>query len=500
MGHLLRVRSRRVRLAGRSGLGGDSERLDREGLVVTVHALAGLGAPQPALSSSSGMRHFCGSFEACGPGSRSLASQASRTSSALVAVGSLWTLLLIVGLPFSLFDGVGRAHRLSSSARALAARRRGPNASAPRADRWSRSQRLVVTSVGIAAAGLLLEGLFRMSRSLGPLLVGCVVVLDTQGEGDLPLRRARRRILHHASGLVVSPAPARARRGRLPSHGKRRCRNPPRPVLAVRRGIRLGTRGDPRRARAPLDPLAVRARCSSSRLESAGDSRSPRPISSSTSSSSSPQFSSSSGCSTGAVEARHRDHAHVRHGAHETRGACSWQQSSLGAALLASDPDVALDVAVARRRRGCDRRARGSLAHLVRRPWNRGGEDPASGLDPTENTERLWPSLRLAFDVLFSSDYWSVIVPVAVGALAPRRPCAGVSRSQSSSERSSSSSRWAEAGSPGQSPSCPSRRSLVRIRSCASWAPRALLCAAAAPAAPGGCLVGRHDARRAGTS
>jgi hypothetical protein len=44
------------------------------------------------------------------------------------------------------------------------------------------------------------------------------------------------------------------------------------------------------------------------------------------------------------------------------------------------------------------------------------GEGPSDGLDPTENTERVWPSLKLAFDVLFSSDYWSVIVPVAIGA------------------------------------------------------------------------------------
>lgn len=46
------------------------------------------------------------------------------------------------------------------------------------------------------------------------------------------------------------------------------------------------------------------------------------------------------------------------------------------------------------------------------------GEVPAGGgLDPTANTERLWPSFRLAFDVLLSSDYWSVIIPVALGAL-----------------------------------------------------------------------------------
>ena len=43
------------------------------------------------------------------------------------------------------------------------------------------------------------------------------------------------------------------------------------------------------------------------------------------------------------------------------------------------------------------------------------GEAPQT-LDPTD-TERLWPSFRLAFDVLLSSDYWSVLVPIAIGAL-----------------------------------------------------------------------------------
>ena len=46
------------------------------------------------------------------------------------------------------------------------------------------------------------------------------------------------------------------------------------------------------------------------------------------------------------------------------------------------------------------------------------GEGPTgSGVNLTENPERLWPSLRLALDVLFDSGYWSVMVPVALGAL-----------------------------------------------------------------------------------
>lgn len=46
------------------------------------------------------------------------------------------------------------------------------------------------------------------------------------------------------------------------------------------------------------------------------------------------------------------------------------------------------------------------------------GEGPSGGgLNPSANAERLWPSIRLAWDVLFDSGYWTVIVPVAVGAL-----------------------------------------------------------------------------------
>lgn len=42
------------------------------------------------------------------------------------------------------------------------------------------------------------------------------------------------------------------------------------------------------------------------------------------------------------------------------------------------------------------------------------GEAPT---DSTPNIDRFWPSLRLALDVLFSNDYWNVIVPVTLGAI-----------------------------------------------------------------------------------
>ncbi len=70
------------------------------------------------------------------------------------------------------------------------------------------------------------------------------------------------------------------------------------------------------------------------------------------------------------------------------------------------------------RTHGPDRRGRRrSVEDLVRGPRSGRRGPETGGLDPTENAERLWPSLRLAFDVLFSSNYWSVLVPVMVGAL-----------------------------------------------------------------------------------
>ena len=45
------------------------------------------------------------------------------------------------------------------------------------------------------------------------------------------------------------------------------------------------------------------------------------------------------------------------------------------------------------------------------------GEAPEGGLLPSADTGRLWASLRLAVRVLFENGYWSVLAPVAVGAL-----------------------------------------------------------------------------------
>jgi hypothetical protein len=82
----------------------------------------------------------------------------------VVVTGSLWTLLLIVGVPFSLGLVIGLPVALAAGF-AIAGRLRGR--SIPRGGRLEGGWQLVVTAVGIAASGLLLEALFRPARLSG---------------------------------------------------------------------------------------------------------------------------------------------------------------------------------------------------------------------------------------------------------------------------------------------------------------------------------------------
>ena len=84
--------------------------------------------------------------------------------SGVVLTGSVWTLLLIVGVPFALGLVIGLPLVLLA-AFALAGRRRGR--SVPRGGRLEGGWPLVVTATGIAASGLLLEALFRPARLAG---------------------------------------------------------------------------------------------------------------------------------------------------------------------------------------------------------------------------------------------------------------------------------------------------------------------------------------------
>ena len=82
----------------------------------------------------------------------------------VVVTGSIWTLLLIAGAPLSL-GLVLAVPTVLTSAFVLAGRSRGR--ALPSRGRLVGGPQLVVTAIGIAAAGVLLEGLFRASRLTG---------------------------------------------------------------------------------------------------------------------------------------------------------------------------------------------------------------------------------------------------------------------------------------------------------------------------------------------
>ena len=82
----------------------------------------------------------------------------------IVLTGSLWTFVLIADVPFSL--GVVLAVPIAlTGAFVVAGQRRGRRI--PRGGRLPGGTPLLVTAVGIAASGVLLEGLFRMARLSG---------------------------------------------------------------------------------------------------------------------------------------------------------------------------------------------------------------------------------------------------------------------------------------------------------------------------------------------
>ena len=115
------------------------------------------------------------------------------------------------------------------------------------------------TAVGIAAAGSSPRRLLPRCAALGALLVRRLVVLGAEGEGDLLLRGARRAVFHGASRRVVSRCSSRTRRRGVPRHGRTGRRHAARRSTGSSGRVRVGARRPPGRARACLDPLAVRA-------------------------------------------------------------------------------------------------------------------------------------------------------------------------------------------------------------------------------------------------
>ena len=141
-------------------------------------------------------------------------------------------------------------------------------------------------------------------------------------------------------------------------------------------------------------------------------SRSRRPTCSSTSSSCSPPSSSSSGSSIASAWRL------VVATTLAVRAWCSRSERGFSSRRSRSSPRWSRPPGAGgrpgRARRGCALTVaarRHSMAHLVRRHGaRRRGRPP--GPRPTETRRVLWPSLRLAFDVLLDPGYWSVIVPI----------------------------------------------------------------------------------------
>ena len=331
----------------------------------------------------------------------------------VVTVSSLWTLLLIAGVPLSFCIVLGVPAALTVGA-ALAARRRGR--SRPREGSVGGGTSVIVTAVGISGAGLLLEGLFRSARlsglywwdawsfwipkaeaiySFGGLddqffttLPGTsypplVPVLDAaafhlMGGPDVVTLHAQ----YWLFGVGFVWALAGVLSERVPAWMLWPF------VLLLLVAPRIGRRFHITEADLLLDFIFVLAAV--------------------------------------LVVYWIRDRARWRLVV-ATVLLCGMVLTKREGMLLAAVLLVAALIASARQWRSAwpALAAAAAAAAVVAAPWRIwyvvhgvAGEGPTGGgLNPTENTERLWPSFRLAFDVLLSSDYWSVIIPVAIGAL-----------------------------------------------------------------------------------
>ncbi|HJS50221.1 MAG TPA: hypothetical protein VJ745_07835 [Gaiellaceae bacterium] len=332
--------------------------------------------------------------------------------SGVVAIGSLWTLALIVGVPFSLGMVLGLPVAVFVGA-CVASRRRGR--SWPKRAAEGSRRRLVVTAVGISASVLLLAGFFRGARLsglywwdawsfwipkakaiylFGNLDVGFFT--DLPGSSYPPLVPVLDAAVFHAMGSadvvtlhvqywLFGVGFVWALAGLLAARVPDWILWPF--VLLLLVAPRIGERFLITEADLFLDYLFALA------------------------------------CVLVVVWILGRERWHLVLATLLMCGMVLTKREGLllaaaliAAALLASAPKwratwPALALAA-------------TVAAAVAVPWRIwyvahgvAGETPSGGLAPTADADRLWPSFRLAFDVLFSSEYWSVLVPVAIGAL-----------------------------------------------------------------------------------
>ncbi len=169
-----------VRPVGRDRLGGHRGHLDPEGRPVSLHALAGLAFLNVLFA-------LCGAAQLWWVRGWATLGELARLAGlayllGVATVGALWTLLLIVGVPLSLWVAVA-VPSLATLVIIVLARRSGRDL--PRIDRAVGRRGLLATAVGNRGGGRVLRGPVPCLPSLWAPVVGRVVVLGSEGEGDL---------------------------------------------------------------------------------------------------------------------------------------------------------------------------------------------------------------------------------------------------------------------------------------------------------------------------
>ena len=330
----------------------------------------------------------------------------------VVAMGSLWTVLLIVGVPFSLWSMLGLFAVVIAVA-AIAARRRGPTLPARRTH--GGAGRLLATAVGISASALLLAGSFRGARLSGlywwdawafwvpkAKVIYYFGSLDADLFTELPgssypplvpvldaaafhAMRSPDVVTLHVQYWLFGVGFVWALAGLLAERVPDWILWPF--VLLALVAPRIGTRFFITEADLFLDCLFVLACVLVFTWLLDGDRW---------------RLATATVLMCGMVLTKREGMLLV------------------ALLLLTTFAASARDWRVAWRSLGV---ATGVVV-LVAAPWRVwyvahgvSGETPSGGLSPVESAERFFPSFRLAFDVLFSSHYWSVLIPVAIGAL-----------------------------------------------------------------------------------
>ena len=214
LGDLLQLRPQA--LPGRRRVEGRRGGLDHPEVAVTFRAILGL-LTLNALFLAVGSSLV---WALCGWTSRSGYARLAGLAYLLgvAALGIVWTLLLVLGIPFGVVTILVSAGLVSGAALIVAYRigREQPERRGLTRFTWIS----LVSATGIALVGILSGGVVSRREASRPVRVRRMGILDTEGEGDLLLRGARRAVLRGASRPDVSAVGPDSRRCGFPCNGE----------------------------------------------------------------------------------------------------------------------------------------------------------------------------------------------------------------------------------------------------------------------------------------